>query len=166
MVQGPTMLAELNHCCISQTPTCVRLMALIRTRPVPRGMYVSDRTEGDCQQTSIDGGGSRREEVMKDWVAPLTSTEEMQGRYEGGRSTDCEGYRNDGCRHNYWAGLVEGASTHQDGLITDVDCVATSVWGVRRLAPEWPYVIILIPIWKEEGGEGGHGIRTCLVASI
>ena len=60
---------------------------------------------------------------MKDWVALLTSTEEMQGRYEGGRSTDGEGYCNASCRHNYRAGLAEGASIRQGERITDVDCV-------------------------------------------
>ena len=61
---------------------------------------------------------------MTDWVAPLTSTEERQGRYEGGRSSDGEGYRNDGCCHNYRAGLVEEASTRQGEFITDVDSVS------------------------------------------
>ena len=65
----------------------------------------------------------------------------MQGRCEGGRSTDGEGYRNNGCRHNYRAGLVEGASTRQGGLITDVDCVCCNE--------------------QREGEAAGAGIAAC-----
>ena len=62
---------------------------------------VSDKTEDDYQQPSIDGdGSSRNEEVIQDGLALSTNTKEMQGIYEGGRSTDGEGYRDDGCRDN------------------------------------------------------------------
>ena len=59
---------------------------------------------------------------MKDWVAPMMNTEEMQGRYEVGRSADGERHRGEGCRDDDNAGLVEGVSTREGEVITDVDC--------------------------------------------